>query len=189
MERIVVRAPTEQDAPTERPRQKVRRSPLQVGAAHDPAEREADRVADQVMAALRDRGTTAAEREAPSRIRRSTAPAGAIGPEGGALSDDVAGRLQATRGGGRALTPSIRRPMEQAFGTDFGRIRLHEGPAAATLNADLGASAFTLGRDIYVSQPIQPARAGDQHLLAHELAHTVQQSGSDSGPAARTIRR
>ena len=77
--------------------------------------------------------------------------------------------------------------MESGFGgADFGNVRLHAGSDAADLNQRLGAQAFTLGSDIYLGAgtPALDTTAG-QGLLAHELAHTMQQGAS----AQRRIRR
>ena len=66
--------------------------------------------------------------------------------------------------------------MEGAFGTDFGHVRIHEGSKASELNDRIQAKAFTVGSDIYFRDgaPDTSSREG-QHLLAHELAHTIQQ--------------
>jgi len=73
---------------------------------------------------------------------------------------------------GRPLDPAARSRMEQAFGADFGRVRLHEG---APVDSEFGARAVTVGEDIYLA----PGQSeGDQRLLGHELAHVVQQRGA-----------
>src|SRR5262249_38608442 len=63
-------------------------------------------------------------------------------------------------------------------GTDLSGVRVHTGSASASAAAQLGARAFTVGHDIHF--------AAGQHrltdlfgsrLLAHEVAHTVQQGG------------
>jgi hypothetical protein len=123
-----------------------------------------------------------------SRIRRSTLVDSPIGPAGGDIPSDVERELTAAGGGGRPLDVELRAPMEQAFGTDLGRVRVHDGARASRLNDALGARAFTLGQDIFVRQSLDTTRSSDQHLLAHELAHTVQQRGSGEGHIGRTAR-
>ena len=62
--------------------------------------------------------------------------------------------------------------------SDLGRVRLHTGTEPAALNDTLGARAFTVGQDVFLrdGMPDTGSTAG-QHLIAHEVAHTVQQSG------------
>ena len=153
----------------------VRRAPLQVGAANDSAEREADSVADRVVENL-GMGSPVVE-VTESRVQRKAT--GAIGPEGGEVDADTEARLDRSRGGGSALDPSVRRSMESAFGgASFGDVRIHSGGESADLNTRLGAQAFTVDKDIYLgSGTPSPSTPSGQHLLAHELAHTQQQSG------------
>lgn len=71
--------------------------------------------------------------------------------------------------------------METAFGTDFGQVRIHTGTEARASAAGLRARAFTVGQDIYLRRPADDPRvAGPTPLLAHELAHTVQQRGASA---------
>lgn len=66
--------------------------------------------------------------------------------------------------------------MESSFGHDFGNVRVHTGPDAAGLADSLGARAFTTGSDVYFrAGEYQPASAPGRALIAHELAHVVQQ--------------
>jgi hypothetical protein len=68
--------------------------------------------------------------------------------------------------------------MELAFGADFEGVRLHTDSQADRLNSAINARAFTIGQDIFFAQgEYQPTNAFGCHLLAHELTHTLQQSG------------
>ncbi|WP_313537508.1 DUF4157 domain-containing protein [Sphingomonas sp.] len=81
-------------------------------------------------------------------------------------------RLGLGQGRGRPLPDAVRAKMEAAFGTDFSRVRVHEGPQAARI----GAIAFTTGHDIYFAPgQYRPETVQGQQLLGHELAHVVQQ--------------
>ncbi|MFY0564052.1 DUF4157 domain-containing protein [Archangium lansingense] len=73
------------------------------------------------------------------------------------------------------------RHMESYFGADFSGVRLHLSPEPKRL----GARAFTLGSHIFIDpQQYQPDTASGRELLAHELAHVLQQrSGRVSVPA------
>jgi hypothetical protein len=90
--------------------------------------------------------------------------------------------------GGDRMPEEVRQSMASRFGFDFGHVRIHTDGEAATLTRQLGARAFTRGHDIYFAAgTFDPASPEGERLLAHELAHVVQQSkGATSGA---TIRR
>jgi hypothetical protein len=68
--------------------------------------------------------------------------------------------------------------MESAFGYDFSRVRIHTDAKAAEISSGLNARAFTIGRDVaFASGEYQPSTLIGDALIAHELAHVVQQSG------------
>lgn len=103
--------------------------------------------------------------------------AGDIAPDAGALVH------RAAAGSGHGLPGELRARFEQSLGTDLGGVRIHSDSAAAQASGALGARAFALGQDVYMGagnyDPESPAGAT---LLAHEVAHTVQQRGASSGP-------
>lgn len=71
--------------------------------------------------------------------------------------------------------------MESRLHHDFSHVRIHDGPAAAASARALGASAFTLGRDIFFGAGLyRPDSHEGRSLLAHELVHVVQQG--EAGP-------
>jgi hypothetical protein len=80
---------------------------------------------------------------------------------------------------GRALPSSARSRLESAFGRDFSRVRVHSDDQAAQSARAVAARAYTVGQHIVFDhgQYDTDSPAG-MHLLAHELAHTVQQDGS-----------
>jgi hypothetical protein len=179
----------------------VRRHPL-VGAAADAHEREADRLADAVLrseAVGSLFGATGGERIRASTTGgegagRSRAPSttriarrATIGPEGGELDDDSARALAAARGGGTPIDARVREPLGAAMGADVSSVRLHSGPRATELNERIQASAFTVGNDVFFRDGLPDAGTpAGMHLLAHEVAHTVQQGAS---PVNRRIVR
>lgn len=80
-------------------------------------------------------------------------------------------------GAGQVLPDQSRRFMEQRFGVDFGHVLVHADDQAARLDEAMAARAFTFGRDIYfASGEYRPGTTTGDLLLAHELAHVVQQS-------------
>lgn len=88
-------------------------------------------------------------------------------------------QLDSSQGQGNALPRSTRQKMEQAFGTDLGNVRLHTDSQAATLSRKLNAHAFTYGQDVYFNTGQYNPQSTEGHkLLAHELTHVVQQTGS-----------
>ena len=82
------------------------------------------------------------------------------------------------------LDATVRAEMEQGFGENFADVRLHTDGAAATASESLGARAFTRGHDIYFAEgEYNPSTQEGRHLLAHELAHVVQQKGGGASGA------
>jgi hypothetical protein len=76
---------------------------------------------------------------------------------------------------GRRLEPPLRASMEAYFGHDFGNVRIHDGSLAAQDAAGLHARAFTIGTDIgFALGSYQPGSRDGRRLIAHELAHVVQ---------------
>lgn len=80
---------------------------------------------------------------------------------------------------GRPLEPALRQDMEQRFGHDFSRVRMHSGAAAEQSAHEVRAHAYTVGHDIVLgSHRFTPATREGRRLLAHELTHVVQQTTS-----------
>ena len=101
-----------------------------------------------------------------------------------------AGFLDSLRGaaGGRPLESDVRSRMERGFGQSFRDVRVHADGSAAQLSDVIDARAFTHGRDIYFgSGEYAPGTQAGDRLLAHELAHTLQQA--PSGRIARSEKR
>jgi len=91
---------------------------------------------------------------------------------------DFEQNLQGSKGGGQALPTSTQSRMEQGFGANFQDVRVHTGTNAVQMSQSIGAQAFTHGKDIYFNEgKYQPGTSQGDHLIAHELTHTVQQSG------------
>jgi hypothetical protein len=78
---------------------------------------------------------------------------------------------------GQALAPATRAVLEPRFQHDFSRVRVHTDAAAADSARTLNALAFTSGHDVVLGRDAPSLRSpAGQKLLAHELAHVVQQS-------------
>lgn len=88
----------------------------------------------------------------------------------------LASSLSASRSGGSPLSPQTRNFMETAFSTDFSRVRVHTDNRASEMSKSINAKAFTHGNDVYFnSNNYRPNSFEGNHLLAHELAHVIQQ--------------
>lgn len=95
------------------------------------------------------------------------------------LAPETARAIAGARGGGRALDGEVRGRMEEAFGADFEGVRVHTDEKSDDLNRELRARAFTTGEDVFFRRgQYDPGSSTGRELLAHELAHVVQQSGA-----------
>ena len=148
---------------------------LSIGASNDPLEREADRVADQVLAMPAHSKVSGA----PLHIQRYTEQA-AGGVDTAPASVD---RVLASPG--RPLDTTVQQDMGQRFGHDFSQVRVHSDTQAADSARALAAKAYTVGRHVVFGQG-NDASATDQgrRLLVHELAHVVQQGAARPTPSA-----
>lgn len=80
-------------------------------------------------------------------------------------------------GGGRPLPPANRGKLEAAYGTDLGHVRVHTDSSADTAAQAVNAHAFATGSNIFFrSGNFRPDTPAGEKLLAHEVAHTVQQA-------------
>ena len=110
------------------------------------------------------------------------------GRDGGAQQVDYPEAIQAQLGSGHSLDGGVKSRMESAFGHDFSRVRVHADARAAELSASLNARAFTIGSDVaFGAGEYQPGSLIGDALLAHELAHVVQQGGAN--PAAMPMQK
>jgi hypothetical protein len=173
------------------PKPSVLQPKLAVGRADDPLEQEADRVADSIM---RMPAPDAATAPAPSRdgadhagdVRRLQAK-GPPTPESSGVSASVSAP-EAFRSNGRPLEASTRAFFELRFGCDFSAVSLHTDDHAASVARSINALAYAAGSAIgFAPGQYQPSTDHGRRLLAHELAHVVQQSAGRPSPA--TIRR
>jgi hypothetical protein len=85
--------------------------------------------------------------------------------------------IKRARGATRPLPEQDRSFFEPRFGADLGGVRIATGAEAARAARAIDARAFTVGRDIVFGEgEYSPGTARGRHLMAHELAHTLQQS-------------
>lgn len=84
-------------------------------------------------------------------------------------------------GTGQPLDTGVRQFMEQKIGHDFSQVHIHTGADAVESARQINAQAYTFKTDIFFNQGrYQPTSTAGLKLLAHELTHVVQQTGSAS---------
>ena len=134
-------------------------SEVRVGVRDDPLEHEADRLANAMT------GSSNPVKTLPA----ASAPA---------TSKFVVPRAvsQVLNEPGRELDAASRDAMETHFQADFSRVRVHADASGAAAAAALGARAFAAGQHVVID-PAEAGGDGGKRVLAHELAHTVQQRG------------
>jgi outer membrane protein OmpA-like peptidoglycan-associated protein len=132
------------------------------------------------------------ECDACSRSRAGVLQRRSAGGEAGAAirtpADGTAPAIVAEvlHGSGRPLDAAARAFMESRLGHDFSRVRVHTDSKAAASARAVGALAYTVGQQIvFGSGRYAPGSGSGRHLLAHELAHTVQQRGQGGAIAPR----
>src|SRR5690554_1564495 len=167
---------------------------LTIGSPGDPYEREADAVADNVMrmpeSGFIQRKCTHCEEE--KGLQRKPLSQVAIpflqAKSEATVNDDVANSIQSSKGGGSALDADINSFMSDRFGYDFGSVKIHTDRRSVQLNQNLNARAFTVGNDVYFNEgQYRPGSSEGKHLLAHELAHVVQQGENKVAPSIQRM--
>lgn len=160
---------------------KATRLPAKVSKPNDPAELEAEEIA--------------------RKVSRMTPPPAAVSKPAKRSGKDVVHRAETTTlarastpptggGGGAPLPAPVRRFMEPRFGADFGNVRIHTGASAARDSAALSARAFTVAQHVYFGRDnFQPQSASGRELIAHELAHTIQQGTTVQRSVDTTVRQ
>ena len=159
---------------------------LAINTPGDEYEQEADQVSEKVMRMSEARlqrkcaceGTCAdcqKEQSGEEHQRLQLKPVGTSG----------AGQTQAPpmvhdvlRSPGQPLDAATRAFMEPRFGHDFSQVRVHSGAAAEQSARDVNAHAYTAGHNIvFAAGRFAPQTHDGRRLIAHELAHVVQQKG------------
>lgn len=181
---------------------------LRVSQPNDPAEIEADRTADRIMrmpagsigsgshhaaetserhepaSAVIQRKCDACDQEDEEpQIHRKAVP----DTNGESLAHAGTHVRDAISSGSRPLDRTTRSFFEPRFGFDLGSVRIHTGSTAARSAAGVDAKAYTLGSDIVFGDGEYSRSEGGRQLLAHELAHVIQNSAGTG--RHETIRR
>jgi len=101
------------------------------------------------------------------------------GLEGGPLEEPLGRAIQAERNNGHPLEPQLRKEAEQVTGAALSAVRVHTSTTSAAPNEQIGARAFTAGRDIFLDESALPT---DREVMFHEITHTVQQGMGEQMP-------
>ena len=89
---------------------------------------------------------------------------------------DFSGTISVPAWSGHSIPSEVRTPMELAFQCEFAGVRLHDDGEADFLSRSMGARAFTFGQHVFFrTGAFAPHQPEGQRLLAHELAHVVEQ--------------
>ncbi len=154
-----------------RAEQRARRGRFRVTGASDRFEHEADRVSALALESRAVGAVTAS----PLHVQRY---ADTPGDAGGQAPDSVDSVIAKS---GSPLQAPLRGDMEQRFGHDFSRVRVHTGGEAERSARDVDANAYTVGQHIvFGSGQFTPQTSAGRHLLAHELTHVIQQSAGSA---------
>ena len=164
------------------------KSDLHVGNSEDPEEREADAAAEAVLGG----GTSApcacgggcpscrgGGKSSVARLLAKHDDGAPVGRGAATIPRSVADALASP---GRPLDGATRGFMESRFGHDFARVRVRDDDRSTR---DIGARAYAVGSDlVFAPGRYAPETSDGRRLLAHELAHVVQQ-----GRTPPTLRR
>lgn len=179
---------------------KLQRKPL-VSRGKDRFEREADRVADSVVAraspvkpgcacggvcaSCQDKSNTkSARRDEVPAIQRM--PAASMPESARAVAPPSVSRTLGKDGA--PLPPVMRSDLERHLRHDLSRVRVHTDADAARSARDVQARAYTVGSHVvFGANQYSPATPAGKRLLAHELTHVVQQGGASGGKAAQPV--
>jgi len=119
-------------------------------------------------------------------VQRFLAQRSGSGPS--EIDEETAASINNSRGSGQALDGTMAQRAGQTMGRDFSDVTVHNDSDADQLSHQLGAKAFTTGKDIYFREgAYDPGSSAGQHLIAHELTHVAQQGSAAPVQAKMTV--
>lgn len=105
---------------------------------------------------------------------------------GGATPLDSPQMVLHSLGKGYAIDGETRGRIESALGADFSQVKVHTDNHASGLASKINSRAFTVGNHIaFGAGEHKPGTLIGDALMAHELAHVVQQSGNSNSIATK----
>ena len=163
---------------------------LTISQPDDPLEKEADRIADQVMRMPEPKinENKMMPTEDPTGVQRlcEECEDDLIQPKKKPRSQLVGDErldqdIQTFKTGGQPLSEGARSFFEPRFGVNLNDIRIHTTNKANQTAEEINAQAFTLGRNIVFNRgKFTPESQSGKHLIAHELTHAIQQNRNSS---------
>ncbi|MCW3071232.1 MAG: hypothetical protein JWO44_1122 [Bacteroidetes bacterium] len=166
------------------------KSSLEIGAANDAYEQEADATAKKVV--YGDHATAGINSSAPNvQMKKEGEEENTLmaKSENGTLkgTEMLQTKLDSSKGSGTALNDTVKNEMGGKMGADLSSVKIHTDSKAHEMSEGINAKAFTHGQDIYFKQGNYDTNSNEgKELLAHELTHTVQQSGGLKRKIQRT---
>ncbi len=178
---------------------------LVINQPGDRYEQEADRIADQVMRMPEPGIVSRSEIAGPLLMKRSCPkckkkarkrqdeeellqmkPVSGKGPKRSAAKAAPSSVPpivhEVLRSSGKPLDESTQSFMEPRFGHDFGKVRIHSDAKAAKAAQEVNSMAYTIGQNVvFGAGQYSPETKDGQKLLAHELAHVIQQMEGAQG--------
>jgi hypothetical protein len=147
---------------------------LEIGEEEDEHEKEANSTADKVMRMCEPENEKKKMHTGIPAIQRMPTAE----QKGMTVPPKVEQGIHSSKGSGQNLQVETQQEMGSKIGADFSDVNVHTDSNAVQMSKEIGAKAFTHGNDIYFNQgQYNPSSNEGKHLLAHELTHTVQQSG------------
>jgi hypothetical protein len=157
----------------------IAKGSLTVGRPGDRFEQEADRVAN-IVTSIPDASVRSVPAIKEAAGSSESAHAKTDSNNATPANWPAQASSQLSLGSGHPLPASTRAFFEPRFGSDFSAVRAHTGAQAAETARALNARAYTIGRDIvFGAREYRPETSTGKNLLAHELAHVVQQGSSE----------
>jgi hypothetical protein len=160
----------------------VIRPKLAISQPGDMYEREADRIAEQVMrtpepgryrscASCESGAACSSCKDNNSLLQRIAGQQNSSPANSHSAENFVSGF-----GPGRPLDPAVRGFFEKRLGADLTNVRVHADNHAAESAQSINALAYTLGRDVvFAHGQYAPETTEGRRIIAHELAHVLQQ--------------
>jgi hypothetical protein len=182
------------------PNCQAKSSNIRVSDPNDSAEIEADRVADTVMRMPAGKPAPPENRSIASGVihrefegsneEEETVQRKPLAGSNGIPAQSPAHVHDAVGSGGRPLDQQTRGFFESRMGYDLGSVRIHADSTAGVSARALDARAYTLGSNIvFGSAQYSPGSQSGMHLLAHELAHVVQNGHTASASGGNVLQR